>query len=153
MDEGVITWHDRRLGPQRQNITETVGDGILRRADGLWAYLLAVVVDDAAQGITHVVRGQDLADQTPRQILLQTALGLPTPRYLHTPLVLADNGEKLSKQNRAQALDTSTPAQALQALRQAASALSLPPSPATTTLQALQDWTAQWAQRWLSERN
>ncbi|MDB5932066.1 MAG: Glutamate--tRNA ligase, partial [Polaromonas sp.] len=97
--EQHIDWHDRRLGPQRQNVSRDVGDFVLKRADGLWAYQLAVVVDDAAQGITDIVRGQDLADNTARQILLQRALGLPVPRYLHTPLVLGANGEKLSKQN------------------------------------------------------
>ena len=81
---------------------------MLKRADGLWAYQLAVVVDDAAQGITHVVRGEDLADNTARQILLQRALGLPTPRYLHTPLVLAADGHKLSKQNGAAAAGPGT---------------------------------------------
>ena len=83
--EGVVDWSDRRLGPQHQDVAREVGDFVLRRADGLWAYQLAVVVDDAAQGITDVVRGADLADNTPRQIVLQRALGLPTPRYLHTP--------------------------------------------------------------------
>ena len=92
-----VAWTDRRLGPQTQNITEAVGDFVLKRADGLWAYQMAVVVDDAAQGITHVVRGEDLADNTPRQIHLQRQLGLPTPTYLHTPLVLDARGEKLSK--------------------------------------------------------
>ena len=95
---------------------------MLHRADGLWAYQLAVVVDDAAQGVTHVVRGEDLADNTPRQILLQRALGLPTPIYLHTPLVLGANGEKLSKQNGAAALDLREP---LAALREAARVLGL----------------------------
>jgi glutamyl-Q tRNA(Asp) synthetase len=113
--EPEITWHDRRLGDQHQHLCEAVGDFVLKRADGLWAYQLAVVVDDAAQGITDVVRGEDLADNTPRQILLQRALGLPTPRYLHTPLVLGANGEKLSKQNGAAALDLADPVAALRA--------------------------------------
>ncbi|MEP6964859.1 MAG: tRNA glutamyl-Q(34) synthetase GluQRS, partial [Polaromonas sp.] len=108
-----LAWSDRLLGPQHQDVCREVGDFVLRRADGLWAYQLAVVVDDAAQGVSDVVRGQDLADNTARQILLQRALGLPTPRYLHTPLVLGANGEKLSKQNGAQALDTSDPLAAL----------------------------------------
>ena len=110
---GALTWHDRRLGDQTQTVATEVGDFILKRADGLWAYQLAVVVDDAAQGITDVVRGEDLADNTARQILLQRALGLPTPRYLHTPLVLGLNGEKLSKQNGAAALDVTDPAKVL----------------------------------------
>ena len=92
-----------------------MGDFVLKRADGLWAYQLAVVVDDAAQGITDVVRGADLADNTPRQIRLQQLLKLPTQRYLHTPLVLGTDGEKLSKQNGAQALDLADPAAALRA--------------------------------------
>ncbi len=109
----VLSWVDRRLGAQEQNLTREVGDFVLLRADGLWAYQLAVVVDDAWQGITDVVRGEDLADNTPRQVRLQQLLGAPHPRYLHTPLVLGDNGEKLSKQNGAQALDLSDPAGAL----------------------------------------
>ncbi|GAB4562087.1 MAG: tRNA glutamyl-Q(34) synthetase GluQRS [Rhizobacter sp.] len=120
----TITWVDRRLGLQVQNVAETVGDFVLKRADGLWAYQLAVVVDDADQGITDVVRGEDLADNTARQILLQRRLGLPTPRYLHTPLVLNDVGEKLSKQSGAQAIDTCKP---VAALRAAAQVLGLPP--------------------------
>ena len=111
----IVGWYDRLLGPQRQNVTDAVGDFILRRADGLWAYQFAVVVDDADQHITHVVRGQDLADNTPRQIHLQHCLNLPTPTYLHTPLVLASDGNKLSKQNGALPLDVSEPLAALQA--------------------------------------
>jgi glutamyl-Q tRNA(Asp) synthetase len=106
-------WTDRHLGTQHQDVQQAVGDFVLKRADGLFAYQLAVVVDDAAQGITHVVRGQDLADNTARQIVLQKALGLPTPSYLHTPLVLGINGEKLSKQNGAQPIDTSDPLKTL----------------------------------------
>ncbi|OGB08058.1 MAG: tRNA glutamyl-Q(34) synthetase GluQRS, partial [Burkholderiales bacterium RIFCSPHIGHO2_12_FULL_61_11] len=85
--EKEVTWSDRLLGRQSQDVSREVGDFVLKRADGFWAYQLAVVVDDAAQGITHIVRGRDLADNTARQILLQRALGLPTPHYLHTPLV------------------------------------------------------------------
>jgi glutamyl-Q tRNA(Asp) synthetase len=138
-----VDWADRRLGPQTQDVASAVGDFIVKRADGLWAYQLAVVVDDAAQGITHVVRGEDLADNTARQILLQRALGLPTPSYLHTPLVLGDNGEKLSKQNGAQALDPSDP---LAALNAAARALDLPASNGGVP-DALARWTGQWADR------
>ncbi len=112
---GNIQWHDRRLGLQTQNVSREVGDFILKRADGPWAYQLAVVVDDAAQGVTHVVRGEDLADNTARQILLQQALGLTPPHYFHTPLVCAANGEKLSKQNGAQPIDSARPLAMLEA--------------------------------------
>jgi glutamyl-Q tRNA(Asp) synthetase len=111
----VIEWTDRRLGPQQQNVTREVGDFVLRHADGRFTYQLAVVVDDADQGVTHVVRGEDLADNTARQIHLQRLLGLPLPSYLHTPLVRAADGQKLSKQTGAAALDTSRPIEALDA--------------------------------------
>ncbi|WP_374569494.1 tRNA glutamyl-Q(34) synthetase GluQRS [Ideonella sp.] len=141
-----IDWHDRRLGPQRQNLSAEVGDFVLKRADGLWAYQLAVVVDDAEQGISHVVRGEDLADNTPRQIHLQRLLGLPTPVYLHTPLVLAADGQKLSKQNGAQALDLADP---FAALRAAGQVLGLP---AQLTTAGRAEWlaaaVAAWRQRW-----
>lgn len=140
----VIDWTDRRLGAQRQNLSREVGDFVLRRADGLWAYQLAVVVDDAAQGVTDIVRGEDLADNTPRQILLQKALGLPTPAYLHTPLVLDVNGEKLSKQNGAAAVDLSNP---LMALNQAAQALGLP-AVADSHHISVSDALAHWVQAW-----
>ena len=138
----LITWQDRLLGPQSQNVAHGVGDFVLKRADGLWAYQLAVVVDDAAQGITDIVRGEDLADNTARQILLQRALGLPPPRYLHTPLVLGANGEKLSKQNGAQALDTSRP---LALLQQAGAVLGLQLDKAAGTPQ---DWLQQAVPLW-----
>ncbi len=143
-----LAWQDRRLGIQRQDVAGEVGDFVLRRADGLWAYQLAVVVDDAAQGITDIVRGEDLADNTPRQILLQRALGLAAPRYLHLPLVLGADGEKLSKQNGAAALDLQDPAACLQT---AALALGLPPADGSIA-QRLACWVAAWAQAW-SVRN
>ena len=142
---GPIAWTDRRLGPQAQDVAREVGDFVLHRADGLWAYQVAVVVDDAAQGITDVVRGQDLADNTPRQIVLQRLLGVPTPRYLHTPLVLGADGEKLSKQNGAEALGLDDP---ITALRDAAAVLGL----AHCTANDLDTWLAaavrQWRGRW-----
>jgi glutamyl-Q tRNA(Asp) synthetase len=119
-----LTWQDRLLGLQQQDVAQEVGDFVLRRADGLWAYQLAVVVDDAAQGITHIVRGEDLTDNTARQIVLQRALGLATPSYMHTPLVLGENGEKLSKQNGAEALNLFNP---LAALNAAAALINLAP--------------------------
>jgi glutamyl-Q tRNA(Asp) synthetase len=142
-DQPTVHWTDAALGPQQQDVAREVGDFVLKRADGLWAYQLAVVVDDAAQGITHVVRGADLTDNTPRQMLLQQALTLPTPVYLHTPLVLGTNGEKLSKQNGAQALDLNDP---LMALNQAAHALELP-AQLGPLADALTHWTSCWAKR------
>ena len=100
-DEEVIAFVDRLQGPQAQRLARDVGDFVLRRADGLHTYQLAVVVDDADQGVTDVVRGADLLDSTARQVLLQRRLGLPTPRYLHVPVVVDDRGEKLSKQTHA----------------------------------------------------
>src|SRR3546814_2162471 len=99
-DADVITVHDAIQGEYRQSLVQTTGDFVLRRADGLWAYQLAVVVDDAAQGITDIVRGCDLLDSTPRQIALQRALGLPTPNYAHVPVLLGADGRKLSKSER-----------------------------------------------------
>ncbi|HUR90340.1 MAG TPA: tRNA glutamyl-Q(34) synthetase GluQRS [Ramlibacter sp.] len=140
VSRGVVQWEDRRLGTHSQDVQSDVGDFVLKRADGLWAYQLAVVVDDAAQGITDIVRGEDLADNTARQIQLQQALGFETPRYLHTPLVLGANGEKLSKQNGAQATDTSQP---LDALNAAASALGLAGWHGDVG-SALAAWITQW---------
>lgn len=146
IEGATVHWRDRRLGAHAQDVEATVGDFVLRRADGLWAYQLAVVVDDARQAVTHVVRGEDLADNTPRQILLQRALGVPAPRYLHTPLVRNAAGEKLSKQTHAPALDTRNPLAALDA---AAAVLGLGPAPGAAGVpEALTHWTAQWAARW-----
>ena len=142
----VTRWVDLRLGPQAQNVERAVGDFVLQRADGLFAYQLAVVVDDAAQGVTQVVRGEDLADNTARQILLQRTLGLLTPGYLHTPLVLAADGQKLSKQNGAQPLDTSNP---MAALQRAGCVLGLPGGGGAASVgEWLAQATRQWAERY-----
>lgn len=136
-----INWHDQRLGPQSQHVAQAVGDFVVKRADGLWAYQLAVVVDDAAQSITDIVRGEDLCDNTPRQILLQRWLRLPTPRYLHTPLVLAEDGQKLSKQNGAEALDLSDPLRALEAAGAALGLHVIAPTVGAWLTQAMARWT------------
>ena len=101
VDPGIVTFEDRVRGRVAQDVAREVGDFIVRRRDGLFAYQLAVVVDDADQGVTDVVRGADLLASTPRQILLQRALGLPTPRYLHFPVAVDSRGEKLSKRHAA----------------------------------------------------
>ncbi|GED23091.1 tRNA glutamyl-Q(34) synthetase GluQRS [Halomonas halmophila] len=143
-----VSWQDRLFGHQQFTPT-AMGDVVLKRKDGLWAYQLAVVVDDADQGISDIVRGADLLDNTPWQRQLQHALDLPTPRYLHLPLILADNGQKLSKQNLAPALpetpDAARPLlhRALVALDQAPPA-SLASEPVHTQL----DWAiAHWSPR------
>lgn len=110
----VVAFQDGLRGAIRQDVHTDVGDFVLRRADGYWAYQLAVVVDDGDQAITDVVRGADLLDSTPRQILLQQALGLPTPRYLHLPLLLEPDGVKLSKSAAARPVDAAHPLPALQ---------------------------------------
>jgi glutamyl-Q tRNA(Asp) synthetase len=104
-----IRFDDRLVGTVTQHLATEVGDFVLKRADGFWAYQLAVVADDVDQKVTDVVRGADLLDSTPRQIYLQRLLGVPTPRYLHVPLVTNAAGEKLSKQTGALALDLSRP--------------------------------------------
>ncbi|MET1114457.1 MAG: tRNA glutamyl-Q(34) synthetase GluQRS [Comamonas sp.] len=148
---GRLLWHDRRLGAQSQDLVQGVGDFVLRRADGLWAYQLAVVVDDALQQVSHIVRGEDLTDNTPRQMLLQQALGLPTPIYMHTPLVRRADGEKLSKQHGARSIDISTPAASRAALDAAAAALGLPVADCTHKSRA--DALALWVQAWRAHYN
>ncbi len=131
--ERRVAFVDRCVGEYAQQLRAEVGDVVLRRADGLWAYQLAVVVDDADQCVTDVVRGVDLLDSTPRQIHLQQRLGLPTPRYLHIPLVLDSDGRKLSKSSQALAIDPAAP---VPALRTAWSALGQPAAalPRSTSL-------------------
>lgn len=125
-DGSVVGFEDALCGHFAQDVATDVGDVVLLRADGCWAYQLAVVVDDAAQGVTDVVRGADLLDSTPRQILLQRALGLPTPRYAHLPLIVDGDGRKLSKSLAAVPVDGDDP---LPALRVAWRALGQRPGP------------------------
>jgi len=119
----TIGFRDRLQGWYEQNLAREVGDFVVKRADDVFAYQLAVVVDDADQGITHVVRGSDLLASTPRQIWLQQRLGLPVPVYLHHPIAIDTRGEKLSKQTAAPPL----PADPLPALLQAWRFLDQPP--------------------------
>ena len=143
--EGEVVFEDRWLGRQTQDVAREVGDFIIRRADGLWAYQLVVVVDDAFQGITDIVRGADLLSSTARQIVLARALGLAYPRVMHVPLVLDENGLKLSKQNHAQPFDTRQP---LASLNQAWQRLGFAPLDAVQSPESF--WgraTQQWRQR------
>lgn len=143
--EGVERFEDRWLGPQEQDVASAVGDFALRRADGLWAYQLAVVVDDAEQGVTDVVRGADLLSSTARQRVLGRLLELPPVRYLHVPLILDPaSGLKLSKQNGAPALSLHAP---LEALQGAWRALGFDPIAADGPDSFLSEATARWARR------
>ena len=112
-DNAKISFHDDIQQLIQQNINQDVGDFILKRADGLFAYQLAVVVDDATHGITHIVRGADLLDSTPRQIYLQQLLDFSTPQYAHIPVAANANSEKLSKQTLAKPIEISTASQQL----------------------------------------
>ncbi|EEA02028.1 Glutamate--tRNA ligase [Burkholderia sp. H160] len=142
----VITFDDRWQGPQTQNLATEVGDFVLRRADDQWAYQLAVVVDDADAGITHIVRGADLMDSTARQIYLQRCLGVATSSYLHVPVVTNEHGEKLSKQTGATALDCDKPLDALVAAARHLG-LDLGSEPPATLESFYSAATAVWAKR------
>lgn len=142
VEAAPIAVEDGIQGARIFDVAREVGDFVIRRRDQLYAYQLAVTVDDADQGITHVVRGIDLWDSTPRQMILQRALGLPTPKYAHVPLATGTNGVKLSKSAGAAAIDMRTPTwqvwRALQFLRQAP-----PPELRMGAVDALWDWAIQ----------
>ncbi|NLY26582.1 MAG: tRNA glutamyl-Q(34) synthetase GluQRS [Alcaligenaceae bacterium] len=138
---GIEHVHDRRHGNLKQNVAAEVGDFIIRRADGLWAYQLVVVVDDGDQGITHIVRGDDLLDSTARQRVLARALGLQPPVTLHVPLVLDTDGRKLSKQNHARAMDLHRP---LETLNRGWNALGF----TTLNAESLESFWHQAIERW-----
>ncbi len=135
-----VFWREGKI-TKRENVAETTGDFVLKRRDGVFAYQLAIVVDDALDAVTDVVRGQDLQDNTARQVYLQQCLGLPTPRYRHVPLLYGQDGRKLSKSNGALPIDPTTP---LQNLERAWAALGQSPAPAACdTPTAFLIWAVQ----------
>ena len=136
----IIGFDDAVVGHYAQNLAHDIGDFVLLRADGFWAYQLAVVADDAAQGITHIVRGQDLLVSTPRQLWLQRALDAPEPHYAHLPLLVNGAGQKWSKQTLAPALDLGV-REAL--LRQVMAYLKLPAAPEVDRPQDLLAWAVR----------
>jgi glutamyl-Q tRNA(Asp) synthetase len=143
-----IAFTDRIQGTYRQDVAEAVGDIVLKRRDQLYAYVLAVVVDDAQQGVTHVVRGADLLDNTPRQILLQQLLGLAEPRYAHVPVLTEADGGKLAKSRRSVHLAADAP---LPQLLQVFSLLGLAPPAALRQASISAAWA--WAiGQWSTDR-
>jgi glutamyl-Q tRNA(Asp) synthetase len=137
VEPGRIQFTDRIQGTYRQDVAAAVGDTILRRRDQVFAYLLAVVVDDAAQGITHIVRGADLLDNTPRQIFLQRLLGLPTPAYAHVPVLTEADDSKLAKSRRSVRLDAG---EALPQLLAVFTMLGLTPPDSLRTVTPAKAW-------------
>ena len=140
VNDETIGFDDGIVGHYAQNLARDIGDFVLLRADGFWAYQLAVVADDADQGITHIVRGQDLLVSTPRQIYLQRCLGFATPHYAHLPLLVNKHGQKWSKQTLAPVLDENHKEQLL---RQVLQYLNLPPAPEVSRPQALLSWAIE----------
>jgi glutamyl-Q tRNA(Asp) synthetase len=144
VDDAVVAFDDAIQGPLEQQLGRDVGDFVLLRADGYFAYQLAVVIDDAEQGITAVVRGADLLDSTPRQIHLQRCLGLPTPSYAHLPVAVNAAGEKLSKQTLAPPIDPAAPTPSLLAAL-AFLGQSPPPELAAADVAGVWNWAlAHW---------
>lgn len=138
----IVAFTDLFQGPQQQDLKRDVGDMVLYRKDGLFAYQLAVVVDDAFQQVTHVIRGSDLLHSTPRQIYLQQCLGLSTPKYGHIPVATNFSGQKLSKQNQATAIDEHTaPHNLAHAIRWLG--LPLPEQPEPASCEELLQWAIQ----------
>ena len=144
-----IEFEDLALGMQSQNLNTEVGDFVMRRSDGLFTYQLAVVVDDAEQDITHIVRGRDLLSNTARQIYLQEALGYQRPKYLHLPLVLDEYGEKLSKQTLATHINTQDDKHSLGELRKAAKHLGLQNLPDSENV-TIAEWLLAATHAWRS---
>ena len=138
--DGVIGFDDGIVGHYAQNLARDIGDFVLLRADGFWAYQLAVVADDAEQGVTHIVRGQDLLVSTPRQIWLQRCLGADTPHYAHLPLLVNKQGQKWSKQTLAPALDLN---RRELLLRQVMAYLNLPAAPEVERPSELLAWAVK----------
>lgn len=143
----TVSFIDRVMGHQSQNLNTAVGDFVLRRADHLFSYQLAVVIDDHLQGITHVVRGDDLLSNTARQIYLQQCLGYPSPSYMHLPIVNNDAGEKLSKQNHAQAIDILNKESIVKALSSAAHHLGLHQT-RSQSKQTIGEWLTVKVEQW-----
>ena len=149
--DAVVAFDDGLQGTRRQNLRDAVGDFVVKRVEGFYAYHLACVVDDAFQGITEVLRGRDLLDATPRQIWLQRLLGLPTPRYRHLPLALDAHGRKLSKSDGAHPLDLAAP---LPALRRALAFLGVPvPATADSPVELLEQALARFDPARLPQRD
>lgn len=145
---GVERFQDRWYGPQEQDVAAETGDFIIKRADGLWAYQLVVVVDDGEQGITHIVRGADLLDSTARQRVLARQLGIAYPRVMHVPLLLDEAGRKLSKQNHAAAMDLSQPMRTLNHAWEALGFKAIAAADPASFWQAAQAlWTARYGLR------
>ena len=136
VNDQTINFNDQLLGPQRWSVKDKVGDFIIRRKDGLFAYQLAVVVDDDFQGVNKIVRGGDLLSSTPRQLAIYNILGLYQPEYLHVPVIVDANGDKLSKQANSKPLVTSNP---LRLLRHALTVLGQNPQKDVSQLSDLID--------------